>query len=181
MLKKINSKEFLLYAGICSIIMMFGGFTSAYLVKKNQLNWLVFPLPTIFYFSTLIILASSVVLYYAQLTASLTLKKSLIILTFILGIIFIVLQIIGFNDIELLGVDLLGQRSNTAASFIVVINITHIAHVIAGLIVLVFAWVSCNKRLDEAHLHNRLKLVSIFWHFLTLLWLYLFIFYKFIA
>ncbi len=181
MLKKIQTKDFLLLAAICSIIMMFGGFTSAYLVKKNQLNWLIFPLPTIFYISTLIIILSSFVLYFAQSSANINNKKNLVFLTFILGVVFIILQMIGFKQIERLGVDLIGQRSNAAASFIFVINLTHIFHVIAGLISLIFAWIWCYKKIEISRLNSNMKLVSIFWHFLTLLWVYLFIFYKFLA
>jgi cytochrome c oxidase subunit 3 len=46
--KKIHPTMFTLWAGIASIIMMFAGLTSAYIVKRNQANWTSFDLPLVF-------------------------------------------------------------------------------------------------------------------------------------
>ncbi|MBX7164274.1 MAG: cytochrome oxidase subunit III, partial [Saprospiraceae bacterium] len=52
--------KFALWAGMVSISMMFGAFTSAYLVRKPAGNWYEFKLPTAFLFSTIVLLISSV-------------------------------------------------------------------------------------------------------------------------
>ncbi|MCX6331224.1 MAG: heme-copper oxidase subunit III, partial [Bacteroidetes bacterium] len=56
---KIHPYKMLLWVGLGSIVMMFAGLTSAYIVKKSQANWLEFELPKLFYISTLVILISS--------------------------------------------------------------------------------------------------------------------------
>ncbi|MDP4620327.1 MAG: heme-copper oxidase subunit III, partial [Sediminibacterium sp.] len=56
---KIHPYKMLLWVGFGSIVMMFAGLTSAYIVKKSQANWLEFDLPNLFWFSTLVILVSS--------------------------------------------------------------------------------------------------------------------------
>ncbi|MCX8481046.1 MAG: heme-copper oxidase subunit III, partial [Sediminibacterium sp.] len=62
MKKKLQAQELMVWATIGSIVMLFAGFTSAYIVKKNQSNWIEFKLPTIFWLSTIIIILSSLFL-----------------------------------------------------------------------------------------------------------------------
>ena len=45
---KIHPHKFTLWVGIGSILMMFAGLTSAYIVKRNQANWQTFDLPAAF-------------------------------------------------------------------------------------------------------------------------------------
>ncbi|MCC6370510.1 MAG: heme-copper oxidase subunit III, partial [Bacteroidia bacterium] len=51
-----NAKP-LLYIGIVSIVMLFAGLTSAYVVRADNGNWLVFSLPRIAIISTAIIIS----------------------------------------------------------------------------------------------------------------------------
>ena len=116
---RMHPHKFLLWVGMGSIIMMFAGLTSAYIVRSNQANWLQFPLPGIFWYSTVVILCSS-------LTMHLSLKafrvremgryRALITVTIILGILFGVLQFIGFLSLNNEGIRLTGQGSNPSAS-----------------------------------------------------------------
>ena len=180
--KKIDTKKLLLWVAICSLIMMFAGFTSAYLVKKNQLNWLIIPLPLIFYISTTVIVVSSYFMNAAVKQTTLKSKQFYLLITFILGISFIVLQLIGFKDLEQMGVALIGNNSNAAASFLVVINSVHILHVVGGLCALGYGlYITSRNNKPFEVIENSLKLIAIFWHFLCILWLYLFVFYKWIA
>ena len=61
--KKKASKP-LLWVGIISIIMVFAGLTSAYVVRSDTGNWLLFELPNTFYLSTAVIIASSISLFF---------------------------------------------------------------------------------------------------------------------
>ena len=60
--KKIHPYKFVLWVAIGSIIMMFAGFTSAYIVKREQPGWIGFSMPVIFWYSTAIMLLSSVLM-----------------------------------------------------------------------------------------------------------------------
>ncbi|HCT22732.1 MAG TPA: cytochrome oxidase subunit III, partial [Chitinophagaceae bacterium] len=62
---RIHPHKFTLWVAMASIIMAFAGLTSAYIVKKNQSNWLEFQLPLVFWYSTAVIIISSVTMHLA--------------------------------------------------------------------------------------------------------------------
>jgi len=177
--KKIHPYQFYLWGGLGSIVMMFAGLTSAYIVKKSQANWLDFDLPNIFVVSTVVILLSS-------FTIQMAVKKhkeqqenqyrGFLSVTAILGILFIILQIQGFQQLQANNIALTGARSNSAGSFLFVITLLHLLHVLGGVIALI--GVSMKSFSAKNNLNNDLpvKLISNYWHFVDILWVYLFVF-----
>jgi cytochrome c oxidase subunit 3 len=177
--KKIHPYQFFLWGGLGSIVMMFAGLTSAYIVKKSQANWLQFDLPNIFMVSTAVILISS-------FTIQMAVKKckeqnenqyrGFLAVTAILGALFIILQIQGFMTLEVNGIALTGARSNSAGSFLFVITGLHLLHVLGGVLALI--WISLKAFLAKSDINNGLpvKLISNYWHFVDILWVYLFVF-----
>jgi cytochrome c oxidase subunit 3 len=177
--KKIHPYQFYLWGGLGSIVMMFAGLTSAYIVKKSQANWLDFDLPNIFVVSTVVILLSS-------FTIQMAVKKhkeqqenqyrGFLSVTAILGVLFIILQIQGFQQLQANNIALTGARSNSAGSFLFVITLLHLLHVLGGVIALV--GVSMKSFSAKNNLNNDLpvKLISNYWHFVDILWVYLFVF-----
>ena len=102
--KKKASKS-LIWIGIISILMIFAGLTSAYVVRSDTGNWLIFELPNTFYLSTAVIIASSLSLYVALQMAKKNNQKGIIygvLVTFILGILFPYLQYLGWCQYDLL-------------------------------------------------------------------------------
>ena len=63
---KNRSLKQLLWLGIGSMVMFFAGLTSAYVVAKPQEHWINFVLPDWFFFSTVTIVISSIILITAQ-------------------------------------------------------------------------------------------------------------------
>src|SRR5215475_12260370 len=134
--KRIHPHKFTMWVAIGSIIMMFAGLTSAYIVKRQQPGWVSFDVPRAFYYSTVVILGSS-------LTVQLALKafkerqmikyRNWISVTAILGALFIVLQLIGFNAVWNSGVNFHGSG---AGQFLYVIAGLHAVHVLGGVIAL---------------------------------------------
>jgi len=178
--KQKRAKKMMLWFGIISLVMSFAGLTSAFIVSSSREDWLAnFTLPSAFTYSTLIIISSSVMLFLAKQT----LKKnqaavttSLLIGVFILGIAFIYSQIQGFNQIIASGYNFTGPTSNITMSYIYVIAVVHILHVLAGIICLFVVIVNLlNKKYSN---ENKLgfDLASNFWHFVDILWVYLFFF-----
>lgn len=177
--KKVHPHLFYLWGGLGSIVMMFAGLTSAYIVKKSQANWLEFEMPSLFFISTVVILVSS-------FTIQMAVKKfkdqnenqyrGFLTLTAILGVVFMVLQLQGFKALEGNSIALIGPRSNSAASFLFVITVLHILHVLGGVIVLI--WMSLKAFSAKNNMKNDLPvtLVSNYWHFVDILWVYLFVF-----
>jgi cytochrome c oxidase subunit 3 len=176
---KIHPHKFTLWMGIGSIVMMFAGLTSAYIVKKSQSNWLEFELPNVFVVSTVVILISSFTIQMAvkkQKEQNENQYRGFLSLTAILGLVFIILQIQGFMNLEANSIALVGARSNSAASFLFVITGLHLLHVLGGVLALV--WISLRAFSSKNNFNNELpvKLISNYWHFVDILWVYLFVF-----
>lgn len=176
--KGINPQKFALWVGMASIIMMFTGWTSAYIVKNAAGNWLEFGLPNMFYYSTAVLIASSVFLhlsfigYKKQREVS---YKGFLVAAFVLGISFVVMQYQGWNQLFTMGVDL---KANVAGSFTYLITAAHAVHVLGGIAAIIVALIhafTLRFRYTEKR-KNRFELVLQYWHFVDVLWIYLLLF-----
>ena len=178
--KRIHPHKFLLWIAMGSICMMFAGFTSAYIVKRNQSNFLEFSLPTIFWYSTFVILASSVTIQLAVKNfkaREMSKYRTLITITAILGLVFAALQVVGFKDLESHGIFLTGPKSNAAASFILIIVGVHALHVIGGVIAILVMFLKAFFSKTKNYSSMPIEVVSTYWHFVDVLWLYLLVFF----
>lgn len=177
--KRMHPHKFTLLLGLGSIIMMFAGMTSAYIVKRNQANWQGFELPKIFWYSTIAILLSSLTVHLALKAfrnREMARYRQLITATMVLGIVFIVLQIIGFYDLNARGIKLTGQGSNVAGSFLFVIAALHMLHVLGGIIVLIVMFLKAFSAKSRNYSAVPVEMTATYWHFVDGLWIYLFIF-----
>lgn len=177
--KKIHPHKFLMWMGIGSICMMFAGLTSAYIVKRNQANWEDVQLSPVFMYSTAVIILSSVTMYLslkAFKARAMQKYKNLISITVVLGLVFAYLQYIGFKGMANHGVLLLGPGSNAAASFLVVIIGLHVLHVLGGVIALLITFFRAFKTKVKSYSPVPIEIVSTYWHFVDILWIYLYIF-----
>ncbi len=181
--KRIHPHKFTLWVAMGSICMMFAGFTSAYIVKKNQSNFLEFSLPTIFWYSTFVILFSSLTVQLAVQSFKARERsryKMFLTITAILGVLFAILQAIGFRDLESHGIYLTGPKSNAAASFILIIVGMHALHVLGGVIVLLITLIRAFASKTKNYSSTPIEIVSTYWHFVDVLWIYLLIFFVWI-
>ena len=178
--KQKRAKKMMLWFGIISLIMSFAGLTSAFIVSSSREDWLVgFVLPNAFVYSTLIIFLSSVFLYAAKQTLKknqATTTTSLLIGALVLGIAFIYSQIQGFNQIIDSGYNFTGPTSNITMSYIYIIAVVHILHVLAGIVCLIVVIVNQLNKKYSAEDRLGFDLASSFWHFVDILWIYLFFF-----
>jgi cytochrome c oxidase subunit 3 len=95
-------KKNLVYVGIFSIIMLFAGFTSAYIVSMGDSFWLKYPMPSAFWVSTTIIVISSVCIelgirFVKQNNQKLL--KLFVTLTLLLGMGFVYFQFKGYKEL----------------------------------------------------------------------------------
>jgi cytochrome c oxidase subunit 3 len=175
--KKIHPHKFTLWVALGSIIMMFAGLTSAYVVKRDQPGWTTFAIPRAFWYSTAVILLSS-------LTVQLSLKafkdremlryRNMLTLTAVLGILFITLQWVGFRQIWETGITL---RGSGGGQFLYIIAGLHAAHVLGGIVALVIIVGKAFATRTRTYNSIPMELISTYWHFVDLLWIYLFIFF----
>ena len=178
--KQSRAKKMMLWFGIISLIMSFAGLTSAFIVSSSREDWLSdFVLPNSFTYSTLIIFLSSIFLYAAKQTLKknqATTTTSLLIGALVLGIAFIYSQILGFDQIIYSGYNFTGPTSNITMSYVYIIAVVHIVHVLAGIICLIVVIINqLNKKYSSENTLG-FDLASTFWHFVDILWLYLFFF-----
>ncbi len=174
--KKIHPHKFTLWIAIGSITMMFAGLTSAYIIKRNQPNWLEFDLPVIFWYSTAAIIASSVTLWLAGRyfrESDMAKYRRMLVITFFLGILFVTLQVIGFIQLWNLGITL---TKNVSVSFLYPIVGLHAIHVIGGIIALMIMFLKAFSRRQKIYSAVPIEMMSTYWHFVDLLWIYLLFF-----
>ncbi len=174
----IHPQKFALLAAMASIVMMFGAFTSAYIVKQSAGNWLEFSMPIIFYISTIAILGSSFALHRAFQRLTISNKDSFkfwLIVGSILAISFVVLQYYGWQALYTKGVDLKG---NVSGSFFYLLTGIHVLHVLGGIAALATVLLKVfftPFKINDKRIH-KFDLVVTYWHFVDALWVYLFLF-----
>ncbi len=174
--KKIHPHKFTLWVGIGSILMMFAGLTSAYIVKRNQANWQSFELPVAFWWSTAVIIASSLTLVMAARSFKermIPRYRMLMLTTLVLGLVFIGLQILGFNRLWASGVTF---TKNVSYSFLYTIVGIHAVHVLGGIITLIVMLFRAFSTRARNYSSVPVELISTYWHFVDILWIYLLVF-----
>jgi cytochrome c oxidase subunit 3 len=175
--KKIHPHKFILWVAIGSIIMMFAGLTSAYIVKREQPGWTTYTTPLAFYYSTAVILISSLTIFLAgkSFTERRMIRyRKMLAATLILGLVFILLQWLGFRHLWVTGTTFHGSG---AGQFLYIIAGLHALHVFGGVIALFVLWLRARNTRIRSYNMVPVDVVSTYWHFVDLLWIYLFIFF----
>lgn len=178
---RIHPHKFTMWVALGSIIMMFAGLTSAYIVRSNQSNWLEFKLPPVFWYSTFIILFSSLTMQLAVRAfkaREMKRYRQLITITALLGILFAFLQVRGFIYLQDNGVKIISEGSNPSASFLGIITGLHVLHVLGGVIAIFIIFIRAYSRSKKSYNVVTVEIVSTYWHFVDLLWIYLFVFFS---
>jgi len=175
-----RAKKMMLWFGIGSLIMSFSGWTSAFVVSSSREDWLKdFVLPNAFIVSVVVILLSSVTFILAKralINSNRQQTTIWLLVTLVLGIAFIVNQFLGFQEIINNGYNFTGPTSNITMSYIYLIAMVHILHVVVGLICLLVVIYNHFKQKYNATNMLGFELAATFWHFVDILWLYLFFF-----
>ena len=173
---RVPTEKIVLWVAIASIVMLFAGLTSGYVVRQAEGNWLMFEIPTAFYLSTVVIILSSITM---QLSIASIRKndfdktKKLVLATLGLGLVFVLMQFLGWNALVQNNIHFVGTPSE---SFFYALTGVHLAHLAFGLIGLI---VTANKSIAQKYSAKNylgISLCAIYWHFLSGLWLYLFVF-----
>jgi cytochrome c oxidase subunit 3 len=180
--KKIHPHKFTLWVAIGSIIMMFAGLTSAYIVKSNQAGWQSIEMPRIFWYSTATILLSSLVMQMALRAfkqREMNYYRLLIAGTLLLGVTFAVLQWIGFQQLWNNGVQFKG--SSGSGQFLYVIAGLHVLHVLGGVLALLVMFIKAFFGRTKIYSSIPVEVMATYWHFVDLLWIYLLVFFMWIG
>ena len=233
---KEKAAKNLLTIGIISIIMMFGGLVSAFIVGQGGNFWVNLNLPNAFWISSGIIIASSLTINLAlSFIKRNDAKKSnlMLLLTLVLGIAFGFYQFKGWGqliergsffigpimdktdggfflkgeygkdftvsfgseelvyenlrlyfpdgrELSAIQYDNLMNQRNTASSYYYLFTFLHLLHLVGGILYLIGVTVRGYLNQFSADNYLKIKLISIYWHFIDALWLFLFLFLQFI-
>lgn len=172
----MNPKKFAMWLFIASVLMLFAAFTSAYIVRRAEGNWVYFELPDLFYYSTVIILLSSVTMQWAYFAAkrdNLEMVKVGVGVTALLGVAFVIVQFLGWGQMADQGVYLVG---NPSGSFVILLTLVHGVHLLSAIIFVLIVLNSSFKLKIHSKSMSQIEMCTTYWHFLGGLWLYLFVF-----
>ena len=178
--KHNKAKKMMLWVGMISMAMTFAGLTSAYVVSSSRADWLSqFEMPDTFAISTLIILLSSISFFLAKralLSQNINQAKILVLTTFLLALTFVYFQFKGFGDIIAQGYYFTGAESSITTSFLYVLVLLHLAHLFAGMVILAVVYFRLLEGRYSGSNILGFELAHMFWHFLDVLWIYLYLF-----
>ena len=169
----------MLYVGIFTVVMLFAALTSAVILRSADSGWSPISLPKMFWYSTAIIILSSITLNIGLMAAknnAFGRVQLFLTITILLGIAFGISQFLGWKEMVQQNIFLTGPASSPSGSYVYFISFLHLVHILAGLIYLLVVWVgSLRKRYNSGNLMG-IRHATIFWHFLDGLWIYLFLF-----
>ena len=177
--QNLKAKKFLVWLFIISSFMIFAGLTSGFIVYTagSPDRGLKTILPEAFLYSAAIIVLSSITMHLAYLSAKklqFGLQKLYLVITIVLGLLFMVMQFYGWQLLTGQGVYFVNY--NDSQSFIYVFTGLHMLHIIAGLVMLINSLVGSVRNIAQVRNLFRLETTSIFWHFIDILWIYLYVF-----
>ena len=159
-------------AALAGILMLFTAFTSAYVVRKGLSNdWIPTSLPSLIWFNSLVLLASSLTLERARQVLSDNSRFSRWwLVTTVLGGAFLVGQVVVWR--QLIG-DGVYISSNPSSSFFYVLTGAHGVHLSGGVFALGF--LLFRNRGNPFGPLNRtpVDVMAMYWHFMDGLWIYL--------
>ncbi|MDB5263316.1 MAG: cytochrome oxidase subunit [Adhaeribacter sp.] len=175
----VHPLKFVLWLMIISIIMMFAAFTSAYIVRKEEGNWLDFDLPDSLLINTGLLVLSSVFMQMAYFSArkdNIKQLKAYLVLTLVLGTAFLIGQWEAWGTLVDRKIFFGGVDANPSGSFLYVLTGVHGFHLITGLIFILIVLISSFQFKIHSKKLLRIELCTIYWHFLGGLWVYLYLF-----
>lgn len=169
-----------MWVGLASILMLFTALTSAYIVRAASSNdWKALPMPRILLLSTALILISSGTLELAKRKLKSALEgsyKTWLLITAALGVGFLASQLFAWRQLVQQGVYV---SSHPHSSFFYLLTATHAVHLLGGLLALLYLIVRTRSSLSDERLQGRrlaaVGAVSLYWHFMDILWIYLFL------
>ena len=175
----LGARKFNMWIFIFTSFMLFAAFSSGFIVYSggngHGLNVI---LPHAFMYSTLVLVISSVTLFISSRAAKqlqFEKQRRFLWITFFLGIAFFAIQIYAWYILAYkMGIYFINP--NASRSFIYVFSGIHLIHVFAGLLVLLNTIRATYRNTPQVMNLFKMEMASIFWHFLDIIWIYLYVF-----
>jgi len=169
-----------MWVALASVVMLFTSLSSAYIVRAaSSSDWHPLPMPRILLLSTALILVSSGTLEAARRRSKSVANSAYqpwLLITLVLGVGFLVSQLMAWRQLVRQGVYV---ASNPHSSFFYLLTAAHAVHLFGGLLAL--AYLLLRRRapkgdqVSQSKSQAKADAVTIYWHFMDFLWLYLFV------
>ncbi|MEM6360227.1 MAG: cytochrome c oxidase subunit 3 [Bacteroidota bacterium] len=172
----MHPRKFGLWLFMVTVVMIFAALTSAYIVRQGEGNWTQFDLPMSMWVSSVLILISSVTMHWALVSAKsndLEKVKLAISITSALGVAFLISQLVVWSDLVADNIYFVG---NPSGSFLYVLSGVHGLHLVSGVIFLIIVLISTYRYKVHSKNLTQIQMCASYWHFLDVLWIYLFVF-----
>ncbi|HNM31108.1 MAG TPA: hypothetical protein PKM51_00040 [Chitinophagales bacterium] len=184
--EKYSNYKWMLYIGMGGLLLMFFDLTFMFAMSRTYYTEAPIKLPLVFYWNTLILLFSSIILEFVKKyyrTDDYSKYKTALIFLPAMGILFLLGQVGGWAVLFTSGY----QPTNHYAAYLYVISAIHALHII-GCLVFLFYFINKSFKVltnyatsivyfTDPVIKSQLKLFSILWHFLGAMWLYLMLFF----
>lgn len=173
---KIDPLQFTLLLFLVSVAMMFAAFTSGYIVRKGQGNWVEYALPSVFLYSCISVVGASmtmVLAQWAQKKGNKVLMQLGLFASLAVGLAFVYYQFSGWQTLMDQGIYLVG---NPSGSFLFVISGVHLVHFAVGILVIFIALIRSFILGGNEFKTQRITSAATYWHFVGALWIYLYLF-----
>jgi cytochrome c oxidase subunit 3 len=177
--QNLGAKKFNMWIFIFTSFMFFAALSSGFIVYSGgKGHGLDVIMPRAFMYSTAVLIISSITLFIASKAATqlqFAKQRQFLWITFFLGIAFFVIQIYAWYVLTYkMGVYFVNP--NASRTFIYVFSGTHLLHVIAALLVLLNTIRGTYRNIPQVRNLYKMEMTSIFWHFLDIIWIYLYVF-----
>lgn len=177
--RSLRARKFLMWLFVISSFMFFAALTSAFIIYTagSADRGLKILLPHIFKLSTGVVILSSITMHLSYLAAKrlkFIQQRRYLISTILLGMLFFVLQLFAWQMLVRQGVYFVNY--NASQSFLYIFTGAHLLHIIFGVCILIYTLVGILKNIAQERTIFRLEVASIFWHFIDILWIYLYVF-----
>jgi cytochrome c oxidase subunit 3 len=175
----LGAKKFSMWIFVFVSFMLFAAFTSGFIVYSGgNGHGLNVQIPNAFLYSTLVIVLSSVTMFMASRSAKqlqFSRQRLFLWLTVVLGLAFFALQIYACYVLTF-KMQIYFTDPNASRSFVFVFCGIHLLHVFAGVLVLINALTAAYRNISQVKNIFKMEMASIFWHFLDIIWIYLYVF-----
>jgi cytochrome c oxidase subunit III len=174
-----NHYQLGMYVALAAVLMLFTALTSAYIVRSaSSTDWQSLAMPRILWLSTTLIVVSSATLEAARRKLKAAVGSShikLLSITVILGLGFLVTQLLAWRQLTRQGVYL---ATSPHSSFFYLLTATHGVHFFGGLLALGYLLIQNRRQFGDELTAKRQVVtdaVTVYWHFMDALWIYLFL------
>jgi cytochrome c oxidase subunit 3 len=172
---RASNSQLALCAILATVGMLFAGFASAYLVRREGLDWVQVQLPSILIVNTIVLLASSATVELSRSALLRERSRSAVLwaaTTSFLGLLFLAGQFVAWEQLRAQGVYL---PSDPYSSFFYMLTAAHGLHLLGGIIVLTYMLWRVARSQSDREVTDVFSSCAAYWHFVGGVWVLLYL------